>query len=177
MCNLLQKGGEKQQQPPKGISVYQAVRRHKLLLPVIYCRNSKMSAVIVVHGGAWAIPDDLAEASVRGVKAAAREGSSVLHTAGSAVDAVEAAVRNLEDNSVFNAGTLLFINSYWLSPPKTKTIKKKNLITFKALYHGSLSPSAGDGAHIHVDWNENHYHTWWWISDGALVYNQTLVPD
>lgn len=71
-----------------------------------------MSTVIVVHGGAWAIPDDLAEASVAGVKAAAREGSSVLHTGGSTVDAVEAAVRALEDNSVFNAGTLLFINSY-----------------------------------------------------------------
>lgn len=71
-----------------------------------------MSAVIVVHGGAWAIPDGLAEASVAGVKAAAREGSSVLHTGGSAVDAVEAAVRALEDNSVFNSGTLLFINSY-----------------------------------------------------------------
>lgn len=71
-----------------------------------------MSAVIVVHGGAWAIPDDLAEASVRGVKAAARKGSSVLHTGGSAVDAVEAAVKALEDNSVFNAGELSFINSY-----------------------------------------------------------------
>lgn len=28
---------------------------------------------------------------------------------------------------------------------------KKNLITSKALYHRSLSPSAGDVAHIHVD--------------------------
>ena len=31
-----------------------------------------MKAVLVVHGGAWAIPDVLAEASVEGVKAAAR---------------------------------------------------------------------------------------------------------
>lgn len=37
-----------------------------------------MSAVLVVHGGAWAIPDELAKASVDGVKTAAREAFSVL---------------------------------------------------------------------------------------------------
>ncbi|KAI3362666.1 hypothetical protein L3Q82_001738 [Scortum barcoo] len=63
-----------------------------------------MSAVVVVHGGAWAIPDELAEASVDGVKVAACEGFSVLKRGGSALDAVEAAVRALEDNAVFNAG-------------------------------------------------------------------------
>lgn len=62
-----------------------------------------MSAAIVVHGGAWAIPDDLAEASVDGVKAAACEGFSVLQRGGSALDA---AVRALEDNTVFDAGML-----------------------------------------------------------------------
>ena len=67
-----------------------------------------MSAVVVVHGGAWAIPDELAKASVDGVKTAAREGSSVLRSGGSALDAVEAAVRALEDNTVFNAGTQSF---------------------------------------------------------------------
>uniref|UniRef100_A0A3Q4H5M7 Isoaspartyl peptidase/L-asparaginase n=1 Tax=Neolamprologus brichardi TaxID=32507 RepID=A0A3Q4H5M7_NEOBR len=64
-----------------------------------------MSAVLVVHGGAWAIPDELAKASVDGVKTAAREGFSVLKRGGSAVDAVEVAVRSLEDNTVFDAGT------------------------------------------------------------------------
>lgn len=67
-----------------------------------------MSTVIVVHGGAWSIPEHLAESSVDGVKAAARAGSSVLHGGGSALDAVEAAVRALEDNSVFNAGWCVF---------------------------------------------------------------------
>uniref|UniRef100_A0A3B4A017 Isoaspartyl peptidase/L-asparaginase n=1 Tax=Periophthalmus magnuspinnatus TaxID=409849 RepID=A0A3B4A017_9GOBI len=62
-----------------------------------------MPAVLVVHGGAWAIPEDLASASVSGVKAAACEGFSVLKKGGSALDAVEAAVRSLEDNDVFNA--------------------------------------------------------------------------
>uniref|UniRef100_A0A3B3X3U4 Isoaspartyl peptidase/L-asparaginase n=1 Tax=Poecilia mexicana TaxID=48701 RepID=A0A3B3X3U4_9TELE len=63
-----------------------------------------MSAVLVVHGGAWSIPDEMAPASVDGVKAAARHGSSVLKSGGSALDAVEAAVRALEDNPTFNAG-------------------------------------------------------------------------
>nr|XP_057914575.1 isoaspartyl peptidase/L-asparaginase [Doryrhamphus excisus] len=63
-----------------------------------------MSAVIVVHGGAWAIPDDLTKVSVDGVKAAARKGFAVLQSANSALDAVESAVRALEDNAVFNAG-------------------------------------------------------------------------
>ncbi|XP_038152377.1 hyphally-regulated protein-like [Cyprinodon tularosa] len=48
---------------------------------------------------------ELAPASVQGVKAAARHGSSVLRSGGSALDAVEAAVKALEDNTVFNAGT------------------------------------------------------------------------
>lgn len=65
-----------------------------------------MSAVIVVHGGAWAVPDELARALVDGVKVAAREGFSVLTIGGSALDAVEAAVRTMEDNTVFNAGAL-----------------------------------------------------------------------
>ncbi|XP_068184132.1 isoaspartyl peptidase/L-asparaginase [Antennarius striatus] len=63
-----------------------------------------MSVVVVVHGGAWAIPDELAKASVDGVKAAARDGFAVLKRGGCALDAVEEAVKNMEDNIVFNAG-------------------------------------------------------------------------
>lgn len=63
-----------------------------------------MPAVVLVHGGAWSVPDELAKATVDGVKMAALEGFSVLEEGGSALDAVEAAVRNLEDNIVFNAG-------------------------------------------------------------------------
>ena len=63
-----------------------------------------MSLRIVVHGGAWAIPDALAVASVAGVRAASRAGYGVLHSGGSALDAVEAAVRSLEDDVAFDAG-------------------------------------------------------------------------
>ncbi|MBN3308882.1 isoaspartyl peptidase/L-asparaginase isoform X2 [Amia ocellicauda] len=63
-----------------------------------------MDPVIVVHGGAWAIPDQISEASVKGVKTAASEGFAVLKKRGSALNAVELAVRAMEDNPVFDAG-------------------------------------------------------------------------
>ncbi|XP_031434825.1 isoaspartyl peptidase/L-asparaginase isoform X2 [Clupea harengus] len=63
-----------------------------------------MKPVIVVHGGAWAIPDELSNASIEGVKAAACAGFAVLKKGVSALDAVEAAVRALEDNPVFDSG-------------------------------------------------------------------------
>ncbi|KAL7878063.1 hypothetical protein SRHO_G00047060 [Serrasalmus rhombeus] len=70
-----------------------------------------MKPVIVVHGGAWAIPDTLAEASVAGVKAAALAGSEVLKRGGRALDAVEAAVRMMEDDLVFDAGHGAVLNT------------------------------------------------------------------
>ncbi len=65
-----------------------------------------MKTVIVVHGGAWAITDMLAEASVAGVKNAACAGDAVLKKGGSAIDAVEKAVRSLEDDPTFDAGII-----------------------------------------------------------------------
>lgn len=67
-----------------------------------------MPAVVVVHGGAWSLPDQLAKVTVDGVKMAALDGFSVLEKGGTALDAVEAAVRSLEDNTVFNAGKVSF---------------------------------------------------------------------
>uniref|UniRef100_A0A673FP69 Uncharacterized protein n=1 Tax=Sinocyclocheilus rhinocerous TaxID=307959 RepID=A0A673FP69_9TELE len=65
-----------------------------------------MKTVIVVHGGVWAIPDMLAEASVAGVKNAAQAGNAILRNGGTATDAVEKAVRYLEDDPTFDAGTV-----------------------------------------------------------------------
>lgn len=59
---------------------------------------------IIVHGGAWAIPDAWKESSVRGVKKAAQKGYECLLKGGTAVDTVEAAVRVLEDDPTFDAG-------------------------------------------------------------------------
>lgn len=59
---------------------------------------------IIVHGGAWAIPDSQKAASRSGVEAAALAGQKVLLAGGSSLDAVEAAVRQLESDATFDAG-------------------------------------------------------------------------
>lgn len=76
-----------------------------------------MKPVIVVHGGAWAIPDDMAKASVDGVKSAATAGFLAMKRGGSALDAVELAVRALEDNPTFDAGTFCTITALTPSSP------------------------------------------------------------
>jgi L-asparaginase / beta-aspartyl-peptidase len=66
--------------------------------------------VLVVHGGAWAMPDDMVEAHIRGVRNAISAGWSVLAHGGSALDAVEAAVVIMEDDDTFDAGRGSFLN-------------------------------------------------------------------
>jgi L-asparaginase / beta-aspartyl-peptidase len=63
------------------------------------------SPALVVHGGAWSIPKGEREAHRAGCAAAAEVGRDVLLRGGSALDAVEAAIRLLEDNPAFDAGT------------------------------------------------------------------------
>lgn len=71
-----------------------------------------MPIAILVHGGAGPIAeDDRAAACAAGCLAAARIGHAVLRTGGSALDAVEAATRALEDDPLFNAGTGAALNA------------------------------------------------------------------
>src|SRR5271165_5734517 len=65
---------------------------------------------MLVHGGAWAIPDDAVEAHLRGVRAAAQAGWNILSQGGSSLDAVEAAVVLMEDDDTFDAGRGSFLN-------------------------------------------------------------------
>lgn len=65
---------------------------------------NKVEPVVVIHGGAWAIPENISDASRNGVKLAARKAYEILKHGGSALDAVEAAVVILEDEPVFDAG-------------------------------------------------------------------------
>jgi beta-aspartyl-peptidase (threonine type) len=64
-----------------------------------------MPISIVVHGGAGDIAPDHHEIARQGCQEAALIGWRVLQDGGSSLDAVEAAVRALEDNPAFNAGT------------------------------------------------------------------------
>ncbi|GAB4423162.1 MAG: isoaspartyl peptidase/L-asparaginase [Chloroflexi bacterium OHK40] len=64
-----------------------------------------MPIAMIVHGGAWAIPDDQVEAHLAGCRAALETGWAILEGSGSALDACEAAVRLMEDDPIFDAGT------------------------------------------------------------------------
>ena len=66
--------------------------------------------VILVHGGAWAIPDEAVVAHLAGVRLAAEAGWAALDRGGSALDAVEAAVVAMEDDETFDAGRGSFLN-------------------------------------------------------------------
>jgi L-asparaginase / beta-aspartyl-peptidase len=59
---------------------------------------------IIVHGGAGATPAERHDRLRAGVRAAAGVGDAILVAGGSALDAVVAAVRVLEDDPEFNAG-------------------------------------------------------------------------
>lgn len=65
--------------------------------------------VLVVHGGAWAIPDDAIEAHLNGVNQALTEGWHVLERGGKALDAVQAAIVAMEEDETFDAGRGSFL--------------------------------------------------------------------
>jgi beta-aspartyl-peptidase (threonine type) len=67
--------------------------------------------ILLVHGGAWAIPPDAAQAHLQGVQAALEAGYAILSLGGSALDAVEAAVTVLEDDPTFDAGRGSFLTA------------------------------------------------------------------
>ena len=63
-----------------------------------------MKPALIVHGGAWDIPDDAVDACKSGCHRALTAGWSILSRGGSALDAIEAAIMILEDDPVFDAG-------------------------------------------------------------------------
>jgi beta-aspartyl-peptidase (threonine type) len=65
---------------------------------------------LLVHGGAWAIPDDMVDAHLNGVRKALAAGWQVLNGGGSSLDAVEEAVVVMEDDETFDAGRGSFLN-------------------------------------------------------------------
>ena len=69
-----------------------------------------MPIAIIVHGGAGDTSPERAEGARDGCREAAWIGWRVLQNGGSALDAVEAAARSLEDNPIFNAGTGACLN-------------------------------------------------------------------
>ena len=70
-----------------------------------------MKPRLIVHGGAWSIPDKLDRAHINGVHRAVSEVYPLLTQGISALDAVEKAVRILEEDSTFDAGRGAFLNA------------------------------------------------------------------
>jgi beta-aspartyl-peptidase (threonine type) len=72
---------------------------------------SQPSPTLVVHGGAYDIPTETHQAHMDGCRRAAEAGWTVLARGGPALDAVEAAVRVMEDDPTFDAGYGSFLNA------------------------------------------------------------------
>jgi beta-aspartyl-peptidase (threonine type) len=67
------------------------------------------SPILLIHGGAWDIPADQLDAHEQGVFDALQEGWRILERGGSALDAVEAAVVQMENDPTFDAGRGSFL--------------------------------------------------------------------
>src|ERR1700742_99010 len=65
--------------------------------------------ILVIHGGAWAMPDEQIAAHENGIRNALAAGYAVLEKGGSAVSAVEEAVVVMEDDETFDAGRGSFL--------------------------------------------------------------------
>jgi beta-aspartyl-peptidase (threonine type) len=74
-------------------------------------RHTPHQPAIIVHGGAWEMPEELHQPSMDGCSSAAATGWDVLTRGGSAVEAVEAAARTLEDDPIFDAGRGSVLNA------------------------------------------------------------------
>jgi L-asparaginase / beta-aspartyl-peptidase len=85
---------------------------HLLDYPVAYFTGIfvPVNPILLVHGGAWAMPDDMVEAHILGVRNAVAAGWKVLERGGTALDAVEEAVVIMEDDDTFDAGRGSFLN-------------------------------------------------------------------
>jgi L-asparaginase / beta-aspartyl-peptidase len=59
---------------------------------------------LILHGGAWDIPDDAVDACKSGCLRALQAGWAILSSGGHALDAIEASITVLEDDPVFDAG-------------------------------------------------------------------------
>ncbi len=69
-----------------------------------------MEPAIIVHGGAWSIPEFLVEPNLKAVRRAVEAGYRILSSGGSALDAVERAVMIMEDDPSLDAGYGSFPN-------------------------------------------------------------------
>jgi L-asparaginase / beta-aspartyl-peptidase len=66
---------------------------------------------LIIHGGAWNIPDEAVEDCRAGIRRALEAGWKILASGGAAIDSVQAAILILEDDPAFDAGFGSHLNS------------------------------------------------------------------
>lgn len=66
---------------------------------------------LIIHGGAWNIPDEAVQDCRAGIRRALEAGWKILLRGGAAIDAVQAAIVILEDDPAFDAGFGSHLNS------------------------------------------------------------------
>jgi beta-aspartyl-peptidase (threonine type) len=67
---------------------------------------------VIVHGGAWDIPDEVVDDHLKGVSQACQTAYDILRNGGNAIDAVEQGVMFMENDPTFDAGRGSFVNQY-----------------------------------------------------------------
>ena len=72
--------------------------------------SQKRRPSLIVHGGAWDIPDEAVADCQAGCQLALEAGWRILSRGGAALDAVEAAILVFEDDPIFDAGTGSHLN-------------------------------------------------------------------
>lgn len=70
-----------------------------------------MKPSLIIHGGAWNIPDEAVEDCRAGIGRALEAGWQILTAGGTATDAVESAIVILEDDPTFDAGFGAHLNT------------------------------------------------------------------
>ncbi len=65
---------------------------------------------LILHGGAWNIPNEIVGAHRNGVSLALEKGWKILERGGHALDAIEQTIRSMEDDPIFDAGKGSFLN-------------------------------------------------------------------
>jgi beta-aspartyl-peptidase (threonine type) len=86
-----------------------------------------MPIALILHGGAWAIPDNQVDAHVEGCRAALNAGWEQLRNGADALAVVELVIRQLEDDPAFNAGTGAVLNSAGMAELDAAVMEGKHL--------------------------------------------------
>ncbi len=72
-------------------------------------KHSASRPLLLLHGGAWAIPESMRAAHEAGIRAALNHGYALLEGGSTAIEAVTAAITLLENDETFDAGRGAFL--------------------------------------------------------------------